>query len=158
MTTPSQRLIEIGRAVHTQQTAWNKAVKTPPGFAYSTGNIHSALVAAKVWETVEEQKQGWALLAKLNSYEFPGVRHGKSVVSRWKTAKGGDKMVRPLEWFHTTDEAMAKWEKDVLGHKRAVVEGETALLRKDVLAARVRIEALEQQMKELLAAPTAPVR
>lgn len=75
----------------------------------------------------------------------PGVRRGAETESAWK---GNKRPVRPLEWHHTpTPEEMTAWEAKVRSHKGA---GPVASLAE-------RVERLEQQMKELLASPAAPV-
>lgn len=154
-------VVEIAKAIHRQQSAWAKVVKSP--LTYSTTEIHKALVNAKVFSTPIEMKQGWSALAKLALLEYPGARQGPPVVSNWRGAGGTERVVRPKEWVHITDEQLAKWEHDVLNSKRAVEETELTRLRKRVdelgdLAnlgdmvkdLQVRVEQLEKLLAEAL--------
>ena len=141
-------VVEIAKAIHRQQSAWAKVVKSP--LTYSTTEIHKALVNAKVFSTPIEMKQGWSALAKLALLEYPGVRQGPPVVSNWRGAGGTERVVRPKEWVHITDEQLAKWEHDVLNSKRAVEETELTKLRKRVEDLQVRVEQMEKLLAEAL--------
>lgn len=136
------KVIEAGTAVTKMRLGWPVAARE---LAYSTREVHRQLVTLRAFEGDKQKQDGWKLLAKLAEYGYPGVRRGAETESAWK---GNKRPVRPLEWHHTpTPEEMTAWEAKVRSHKGA---GPVASLAE-------RVERLEQQMKELLASPAAPV-
>lgn len=145
-----ERIVAVGEAV-TAARQWELKLPRQP-VALATREVHAALVKSKAFADDLQKKAGWKLLAKLADYEFPGVRRGAETESAWRGLK---RMVRPLEWHHIpTAEEMAEWVEKVRTRKP---DGELESLSREVSDLRAKVEALEEQMRNLLASPAAPV-
>lgn len=140
----AEELVALGRAV----CAYQNDFPPSPGDPDPTRGVHASMVDRGVFVGAEQEKKGWALLAKLAAWGYPGVRVGEPQEAKWKNMK---RTARPKEWHRTpTPEEMAKWESDVLNHRRTLAQEMTGNLKE-------RVERLEEQVKKLLASPAAPV-
>lgn len=140
----AEQIIELGRAVCALQNVWEKRELGAGMKAASvrpTGIIHEALCAKKVFDGKEQEKKGWALLAKLADYQYPGVRIGEPALSAWR---GLNRMARAKEWHRApTPEEMTAWEETVLGHRRTLAQAATGNLMARMEAVEARLAALE---------------
>lgn len=141
----AEELVALGRAVCKFQNDFPPEPSDP----LLTRDVHASMVDRGVFADEDQAKKGWARLAKLAAWGYPGVRVGEPQPAMWKNQQ---RMARPKEWHKApTPEEMAKWESDVLNHRRTLAQEQTGNLKE-------RVERLEQQVKELLASPAAPVQ
>lgn len=144
MPTKAEQIIEFGRAVRREQIA---LAKLASGVVFSTRNVHQALAVRGVLAEEEQAKKGWAMLAKLADYEYPGVRLGAETESAWK---GQKRLVRPKEWHAApTDEEMVAWEKKVLGHRRSVAQAASGVIESRLAQLEDTVAELKKQVADL---------
>lgn len=139
----AEQIIELGRAVCVLQNA-RRAAKLREGngdVPDTTNDIHKALTVKGVFADKDQAKKGWALLAQLADYQYPGVRIGEPAPSAWRGLK---RMVRAKEWHRVpTPEEMTAWEEAVLGHRRTLAQAATGNLTARMEAVEARLAALE---------------
>ncbi len=144
----AEQMIELGRAVRKWQLEWQGDE------VWATRDIHEAMVNHKVFVSVDQEKKGWALLAKLAAYEYPGVRIGEPQRAAWKNMK---REVRPKEWHHApTAEEMIAWEDKVRGHRSTMASASmtaltarVTLLEGQCITLKSIVERLEKEVAEL---------
>jgi len=143
------KIVALAEAVIATRMCFPEAARE---LTYSTREMHRQLTTRRVFVGEDQEKNGWKLLAKLVDYEFPGVRRGAETQSAWR---GNKKPVRPLEWHRTpTPAELAEWKEKVRSHKAA---GPIAGLNERLEDFEARLDKLEEQMRNLLASPAAPV-
>lgn len=140
----AEQVIALGRAVCQWQREWQGTE------VWATRDTHAAMVDRQVFVGDEQEKKGWALLAKLAAYEYPGVRIGEPQEAAWKNMK---RQVRPKEWHHApTVEEMAAWEEKVLGHRSTMASASMTALTARVEKLETRLAELEKSFAEAVGA------
>lgn len=134
-------LIELGRGVDAAIAAIGA------NYGASTKEVFGWLAKAGIGIPAKDDQARYRMLGILAEHGYPGATQG---AAREVTRYGKQVTMRPWVWRRTTKEALEEWASGAGPTPRVNVSAE-------IRALVSRVEALEEQVKKLLASPAAPV-